>query len=173
MSEITDNVSSMSMGEVGARIAELTERKGALEAELKNVDSELKVHANNVKGQLAALNKLVGQPVKSGARRGRPPGSTNIVGDSISKQVLELIKSNPDGLGRADILTKFVDRDAAVHAAIRVHQQKGLILNKDHKWFYNPAAETITESSTEAPPAVETKVVEPDNDQLDVLPPGV
>lgn len=180
MSNIDNNIATMSTGEIAARVQELTNRKAALESELNSVNQELKAHASNLKGQLAALNKLVGNNTKGTPGRPRGPRRKNPDEPTVTDRVLELIKAHPEGMQRADILVEFPDQSAAVHGAIRTHQQKGRIINKDRLWFYDPeGAQTGDEQASDERAGEASNIEIPngpfvdengESSELDVLP---
>lgn len=149
------------------KVTELVTLINGLNTQLADAKKELSALLGEAKNQLRAANALVGNKNTSngGAKVGRPRGSVPAEGElSVSQQVLNFVASQEGGAQRAEILAAIPNRDSAVQAAIRVHQQKGKIVNKDHRWHYVPSAEaestelectepeiTVTVTGTEVP----------------------
>lgn len=119
-----------------ADIRELEAQLGQKKALLRGIQTEMK-------GELRQLSSIISPKIGS---MGRPKGSALKEGElSVSKQVLNFIMDNPEGVTRSALLGLAPTRESAVHAAIRVHQQKGLVMNKEHKWVYcGPTSENTS-----------------------------
>lgn len=78
---------------------------------------------------LKALTEALTSAGPSVVSRRRKPRS----GPSISQQVLDLIKADPDGLTRGQILEK-IPNPGAVHSALKKHKAEGLIDSVDGRW---------------------------------------
>jgi len=117
----------------------------AVLVDIATLKSQLAAKEKELAGYRDELRKLLGSldsgSAKGAAPKGRPPGPRQPGAINVSQSVLAFMAVNAKvdgpGLSRADILKQFPDRDAAVHAALRVHQQAGRLFNTtDHRWYY-------------------------------------
>lgn len=74
-------------------------------------------------------------PRRTVAAKGVPAPSG--ASGSVSQAVLTAIQARPDGVQRAGLL--HLGNVGAVHSALKVHKGKGLIFNKDGRWFSRSA----------------------------------
>jgi hypothetical protein len=139
------------MSEFQDKVTTLVTRIKELEGLLGEAKKELRGLTGDLREQLRAVTNLVNS--KGGTKGpGRPKGSaTPEGGQSISQQVLEFIKSSPDGTARAAILASHAGHEAAVHAAIRQHQEKKRIYRhpETKRWYYDATSEKPIEATSE------------------------
>lgn len=139
------------MSDLQNRVTELVATITEYTTKLTDAKKELAGLTAGLKDQLKTVNTLVGNKNTGGSKAGRPKGSVPADGElSISKQVLNFLAAQESGATRHDILTAIPNHEAAVQAAIRVHQQNKKIVNKDHRWHYVVPAPT-TDGATGEP----------------------
>lgn len=136
----------------------------AVLADIVSLKTQLAAKEKELSGYRDELRKLLGAldsgAAKTSAVKGRPPGPRQPGQPNVSQGVLAFMavngKVDGQGLSRADILKQFPDRDAAVHAALRVHQQAGRLFNTtDHRWYYadpQPASSIVLEPINDPTP---------------------
>jgi hypothetical protein len=137
------------MADITVLIENVKNTRAAFEA----AQAELAEASKGLKDALraAGVTGVVGGN-KTGA--GRPRGSSKTQdGNTVVNQVLAFIKDRGEkGASRAELLVAIPGHDAAVQAAIRVHQLAKRVENRDHRWYITATGEQLTlpESTNES-----------------------